>query len=48
MSGEKERTEKDFPYYLTRKKSERKCRKRFSLLKSGEKERTEKDFFPCE
>jgi hypothetical protein len=26
------------------KKSERKCRKRFSLLRSGEKESAEKDF----
>jgi len=39
---------KIFPRYLSRKKSKRICRKRFSLLRSGEKESAEKDFFPCE
>ena len=31
MSGETQRTEKDFPCELAGKKSERNCRKRFSL-----------------
>ena len=45
VDGETERAKTDFSLRVSKgKKSERKYRKGFFLLKSGEKENTEKDF----